>query len=253
MRNYIRAMACALTAAFFLASGAGAAGKSYINGIDANYPPFAYVDKAGKPAGFDVESMDWIAKKMGFTVSHKPMDWNGIIPDLLAKKIDMVCSGMSISPERAARVTFSEPYFTIQKVLVVREKSDLTRDAVLTGKKKLGTQRGTNEAEWLAQNRDKNGWNYELRYYDSAPMAVEDLVNGRIDAAGIDSAPAEDAIRKAKKPVKIIGEFAPQDNFGVAMRNEDAELRKLVNEGYKLLKADPYWEELKQKHLSADK
>ena len=250
MRKYMLITACALAVTALLATGAAAAGKSYVNGIDANYPPFAYVDKAGNPAGFDVDSMNWIAKKMGFTISHKPMDWNGIIPDLLAKKIDMVCSGMSISPERAARVTFSEPYFTIQKVLVVQDKSSLTRDAVLTGKKKLGTQRGTNEAEWLAQNRDKNKWNYELRYYDSAPMAVEDLVNGRIDAAGIDSAPAQDAINKAKKPVKIIGEFAPTDNFGVAMRKEDSELQKLVNEGYKLLQKDPYWLELQAKYLS---
>lgn len=249
MRKYVMGVVFALSALAFAATGAMAAAKSYVNGIDANYPPFAYVDKSGKPAGFDVESMDWIAKKMGFTVTHKPMDWNGIIPDLLAKKIDMVCSGMSISPERAARVTFSDPYFTIQKVLVVRSKSKLTREDVLTGKKTLGTQRGTNEAEWLDKNRDANKWNYTLRYYDSAPAAIEDLVNGRIDAAGVDSAPAKDAIGKAGKPVKIVGEFAPTDNFGVAMRNEDTELHKLVNEGYKLLKADPYWEELQKKHL----
>ncbi len=251
MRKRILAMAAAVLVTLAFAGASSAA--AYINGIDANYPPFAYVDKTGKPAGFDVDSMNWIAKKMGFTVTHKPMDWNGIIPDLLAKKIDMVCSGMSISPERAARVTFSEPYFTIQKVLVVKKNSKLTKEQILTGKKKLGAQRGTNEAEWLAANRDKNAWNYDLRYYDSAPMAVEDLVNGRIDAAGIDSAPAEDAINKAKKPVKIIGEFAPGDNFGVAMRNEDAALHKLINEGYRLLKKDPYWEALKKKHLSSGK
>ncbi|MDL2210370.1 ABC transporter substrate-binding protein [Desulfovibrio sp. OttesenSCG-928-O18] len=251
MRKHILTVVACLAVLAFGVTNVSAA--SYINGIDANYPPFAYVDKAGKPAGFDVDSMDWIAKKMGFTVSHKPMDWNTIIPDLLAKKIDMVCSGMSISPERAARVTFSAPYFTIQKVLVVRTKSSLTRDQILTGKKKLGVQRGTNEAEWLDKNRDKNNWNYELRYYDSAPMAVEDLVNGRIDAAGIDSAPANDAIHKAKKPVKIVGEFADSDEFGVAMRNEDKELHGLINEGYKLLRADPYWEQLQEKYLSGGK
>lgn len=251
MRNYGIRIVFALAVLAFSAGGALAAGKTYVNGIDANYPPFAYVDKSGKPAGFDVESMNWIAKKMGFTVTHKPMDWNGIIPDLLAGKIDMVCSGMSISPERAARVTFSDPYFTIRKVLVVRAKSNLTSDAVLSGNKTLGTQRGTNEAEWLDKNRDKNKWNYTLRYYDSAPAAIEDLVNGRIDAAGVDSAPAEDAINKAKKPVKIVGEFAPPDNFGVAMRNEDVELHKLVNKGYALLQADPFWKELKLKFLSS--
>ena len=93
----------ALLLSITLAAPALAAGKHLINGIDANYPPFAYVDETGKPAGFDVDSMNWIAKKMGFTVEHKPMDWDGIIPALLAKKIDMVCSGMSISPNARRR------------------------------------------------------------------------------------------------------------------------------------------------------
>ncbi len=252
MRNVTLALAVLLVS-LGLTGAASAAGKAYINGIDANYPPFAYVDKTGKPAGFDVDSMDWIAKKMGFTVTHKPMDWDGIIPSLLAKKIDMVCSGMSISPERKEKVAFSNPYYTVKKVLLVGAKSKLTKEQILTGGKKLGVQRGTNEAEWLAKNRDVSKWNYELRYYDSAPMAVEDLVNGRIDAAGVDSAPAEDAIHKAKKPVKIVGEFAEQDQFGVAVRKDDKELLEAVNKGYELLKKDPYWETLKAKHLAGGK
>lgn len=236
-----------------MTTAAFAASNAFVNGIDASYPPFAYVDKTGKPAGFDVDSMDWIAKKMGFTVTHKPMDWDNIIPSLLAKKIDMVASGMSISPERQEKVAFSKPYYTVYKYLVVGDKSSLTKEQILSGGKKLGVQRGTNEAEWLVKNRDANKWNYELRYYDSAPMAVEDLVNGRIDAAGIDSPPAEDAINKAKKPIKIIGEFAEKDDFGVAIRKEDKELLQKINTGYELLQKDPYWETLKAKHLSGTK
>ena len=104
-----------LAAFAVLCMAVSAQAKTFINGIDANYPPFAYVGEDGKPAGFDVESMDWIAKTMGFEVKHQPMDWDGIIPALMNKKIDMVCSGMSITPERAAVVNFSDPYFTIQK------------------------------------------------------------------------------------------------------------------------------------------
>ena len=68
---------------FMLATTASALKKGYINGIDANFPPFAYVDETGKPAGFDVDAIDWIAEKLGFTVKHQPMDWDGIIPGLL--------------------------------------------------------------------------------------------------------------------------------------------------------------------------
>ena len=61
-------------------SGQAFAQKTYVNGIDPNYPPFAYIDeKTGEPAGFDVDSLNWIAKTMGITITHKPMAWDGII------------------------------------------------------------------------------------------------------------------------------------------------------------------------------
>jgi polar amino acid transport system substrate-binding protein len=79
---------------------------------------------------------------------------------------------------------------------------------------------------------------------DSAPLAVEDVVNGRAVAAAMDDAPAQDAVKK--KPVKILGEFGmPQEEFGYAVRKEDTELLSKLNEGLKKLMATPYWEELK--------
>jgi polar amino acid transport system substrate-binding protein len=194
--------------------------------------------------------MDWIAKKMGFTVEHRPYDWGGIIPTLLAKQIDMVCSGMSISPERKERVNFSEPYWEIRKYLLVKNDSTLTKEDLLKGKKTLGVQAGTNEAELLKQQAEKEGWNYVLKFYDSPPLAIEDLINGRIDGAAIDSAPADEAMNKGKKPIKVAGEFAEPDDFGVAVRKEDTALLEKINKGYELLKNDPYWEELKDKYIT---
>ena len=187
----------ALLLSITLAAPALAAGKHLINGIDANYPPFAYVDETGKPAGFDVDSMNWIAKKMGFTVEHKPMDWDGIIPALLAKKIDMVCSGMSISPERKAQANFSDPYWTIRKIFITKKGSKVTEDQIYNGKIKLGVQRGTNEHEMLQKAQAEKKYNYQLRFYDSGPMAIEDLLNGRIDAIGLDAAPPKTPCARA--------------------------------------------------------
>lgn len=237
-------------AALVLALGISgvAQAKTYINGIDANYPPFAFVDKEGKPSGFDVESLDWIAKKMGFEVKHQPMDWDGVIPAVLAKKIDMVCSGMSVSPERVAQVNFSDPYFTVSKVMVGKADSTLTLNEIMKGKLRLGVQRGTNEHELLEQMKETEKLNYDLRFYDSAPMAIEDLLNGRIDAIGMDSAPANDAISKGKA-IKVLGKFADDDVFGVAVHKDNAELLNILNEGYKALKADPFWQELQAKYL----
>ena len=154
---------------------------------------------------------------------------------------------MSISPERKAQADFSEPYWTIRKIFIAKKGSKITEDQIYNGKIKLGVQRGTNEHDMLQKAQAEKKYNYQLRFYDSGPMAIEDLLNGRIDAIGLDAAPAEDAMRKGK-PVQEVAVFG-SDEFGVAIRKGDAETMKLVNEGYKLLKADPYWKELQAKYL----
>ncbi len=222
--------------------------KVLTNGIDANYPPFAYVDQSGKPSGFDVDAVEWIAAKMGFKVKHVPVDWDGIIPNLLAKKIDFICSGMTITPERAEKVSFTAPYWEVKNVFVTKKGSALKTDEIYCQELTVGMQAGTSEAKWMDEEKKKQGWKFEIRYYDSAAMAIEDVVNGRLDVAAMNYPPARDA--EAKKPVQIIGTFGEVEEFGAAVRKEDKELLDKLNKGFELLKADPYWEELIAKHLN---
>ena len=231
-----------------IAAQAQAAGK-LVNGIDANFPPFAFIDKTGQPSGFDVEVMDWIAKDLGMEVTHQAIEWDGIITSLLTKKIDIIASGMSINEDRLKQVNFTIPYWVIKQVFVTRKGSPLTVEDMLTGKKKLGVQQGTTEAKWLKEHIAEKGYNVTLRYYNSAPLAVEDLLNGRIDVAMMDELPADDAISKGRA-VKKAGTHGEPDKFGVAMRKGDKDLHKLINDGYKKLMADPYWQELQKKYLN---
>ncbi len=233
----------------FSATFAVAAEKVYINGIDANFPPFAYVDKSGFPDGFDVKALDWIAKDMKFKVKHQPMDWDGIIPSLKAKKIDIVASGMSITDERRKQVNFTIAYWKIKQVLVGKKDAKITAEQALADGNKVGVQRGTTEAKWIEENLIKKaGKKFELVQYDSAPLAIEDVINGRIIAAAMDDAPALDAAKK--KPVKILGGFGMADEqFGYAVRKEDTEFLKKVNEGLKKLMKSPYWAELKKNYI----
>jgi len=226
-----------------------AADKVYINGIDANFPPFAFVDKNGVPDGFDVKALDWIAKDQGFRVNHQPMDWDGIVPSLKTKKIDIVASGMAINEQRKKEVAFTTPYWRIRQVLVAKKDSKLTPEKALADGNKIGAQRGTTEAKWIEENLiKKGGKKIDLVQYDSAPLAMEDVINGRIVAAAMDDAPALDAVKS--KPVKILGTFGmPDEEFGYAIRKEDTEFYKKVNEGLKKLMKSPYWAELKKNYI----
>lgn len=246
MKKWILQAVLVLVLSLFLAYP-GNAQESYVNGIDANFPPFAYVDENGEPSGFDVDAVDWIAEEMGFEVTHRPMDWDGIIPNLLAKKIDFIASGMSITEKRKEKVNFTIPYWEIKQVVVVRNDSDLSMDQVLNTGKRMGVQRGTTTADMLKERIPEEGWDIQVRYYDSAPLAVSDLVNGRLDAAAMDDAPAAQA--KRNKPVKILDAFEGEvEHFGYAVRKEDKELLQTLNKGLKKLMEDPYWDELIEKY-----
>lgn len=248
MKKFLCAIFASVTLLFSLPNVIFA--KTVINGIDPNYPPFAYIDeKTGKAAGFDVDSLNWIAKDMGFEVEHKPMAWDGIIPALLANQIDMVCSGMSITPKRAEMVQFSDPYWQVNRVFIIPEKDNLTVEEILQKPVKVGVQRGTSEAAALKEEKEQKGYPLELVFYDSAPMAVEDLLNGRIQAALMDELPADDAISKGRA-VKKAGIHGVPDHFGVALRKDEKELREKIDEGYRHLRNSPYWQELQKKYLN---
>jgi len=221
--------------------------KVYVNGIDANFPPFAYIGPDGKATGFDVDAMNWMAKEMGFKVEHKPMEWSGIVASLKARKIDMISSGLSKTEERAAQIDFSTPYWDIKQVVVVPKDSDLTVEKALSTGLRIGVQSGTSDAKAMADTNGQDGRKYELVEYPSSALAAQDVLNGRVDAAVMNDAPA--AAAAAKIDVKIIGDAGiPSEVFAIGVAKDDPETLKLVNEGLAKLMADPYWQELIEKY-----
>jgi polar amino acid transport system substrate-binding protein len=182
---------------------------------------------------------------MGFEVKHQPTAWDGIVSSLLAKKIDMVYSGMTINEERLKKVDFSIPYWIINQALCVREDSDLNIIAALSGNYTVGSQRGCTAAEWIEKHLVKTGIlpKDNLKLYEGFSLAVKDLVNGRIDSAMMDDVMVEDAIRKGQ-PVKIVGTIKTGEEYGVAVRKEDKELKALLDEGITKLKKSAKWDEL---------
>jgi polar amino acid transport system substrate-binding protein len=105
-----------LMAGAFLGSAAKADLKDIIDrgviriGTQMDNPPFGYIDASGKPAGFDVELGEMIAKSLGVKVQLEQIIGANRIPFLLTNKIDLVISAMGATPERAVQVMFTSPY-----------------------------------------------------------------------------------------------------------------------------------------------
>ena len=170
-----------------------------------------------------------------------------IVPSLKAKKIDLIASGMSITPERQEAVNFCEPYWEVKQLLVIKTDSPLTVEEAMNPGRKIGLLRGSAESKWITENLLKKGFKFQLLQYDTTELAIEEVANGRADAATVSNTALKEAVDKGL-PVKSIGSYGQPDvDYGYAVRKEDSKLQDMLNEGLKRLKASPYWNELVKK------
>jgi polar amino acid transport system substrate-binding protein len=155
---------------------------------------------------------------------------------------------MTITPERAEQVNFTAPYWEVNQDVVVRNDSRMTLDDVKAGKAVIGTQSGCTAAIWIDKNLIGTGKmpQANLKLYDNTPLAVDDLVSGRIDAVMYDDLVLKDII--ANKTVRKIGNIETKEEFGIAVRKSDPELLATLDDGLVQLKADPRWQELITKY-----
>lgn len=228
--------------------------KTYIVGIDGEYFPYSYVDESGNFAGFDVESIQWIAEQEGFNVEIKAFGWDGIIEALQQGKNDMVYSGMSITPDRAAQVTFSIPYWSVDQAVAVKNGSTVTLDQFKAGDLTIGVQRSCSADQYLQSDDCFGQAKYDqmvkdgkIKLYDSFPLSMIALENGLVQAVIYDDVMINHHI-KGNDAIVIIGTIPTDEEYGVAMRNGDTELQALINDGLTKLMASEKWNELLAKY-----
>jgi len=68
-------------------------------GASVTFPPFEF-QQNDKPSGFDIDLVDALAKKMNLQSNIASIEFKGLIPALLGKRIDAIVSGMYINPQR---------------------------------------------------------------------------------------------------------------------------------------------------------
>lgn len=80
-------------------------------GTSAVTEPFSYVAGDQQVIGLDIEVARRVAHRLGRRIEIVNMDFGAMIPALVAGKVDLIGACITITPERATRVLFSEPYF----------------------------------------------------------------------------------------------------------------------------------------------
>jgi len=221
----------------------------YRVGVGAEYPPMTYIDTDGTWRGLDIESIQWIGEEMGFEVAIVPFVWKNWLPMLKSKRIDMVHTGMTITPERAEIINFSNPYLIVDQAVVSHMDSKYTMEDFFEGKGKIGVQTGTTAEKWIVENLIENEMILpsQLVQYDSLSFAHRALSEKKIDFAMHDLPITRNTI--VNLPLSIIGTIETKEKYGIGLRKDDIELLQTINEGFDRLMASPKWTELLEKYV----
>lgn len=247
MKKLIVAASCALA---MIAGTAQAQDRNLRIAFDIPYEPFEYRDENGELTGFEVELATAMCEELNANCEFVIQAWDGMIPGLLARKFDLIMSSMSITPERAERVLFSEPYYITPGGWFGPDSfnTDVTDMDAMKGKN-IGVQRGTTMDTYVTESM---GGVVSIKRYTTAEDMVLDLEGNRLDAVFVDYPVGEQTILN-REGYKEVGESVKLgDGVGVAMRKRDTQLAEDINAALKKLKEDGTYDAIMEKYFSYD-
>jgi len=192
--------------------------------VDTTYPPAESIVN-GKPAGYDIDIANAIAKQLGSTAQIKVTGFTVIIPALKQKKCNAIISSMTITPERSKQVHFS-PYLTVGTFLMVKKgnPSHITTVASLSGKSAAVQASTTQLAALEAENKtlQKQGKPLiTIKSYPADTSAAAAIQAGKVDAYLADATPVLYYIRTTGDKFQTAGPQVGIAPEGVATRIGD--------------------------------
>lgn len=218
-------------------------------GLDDAFPPMGYRVEDGTLVGFDIDTAEALGKRLGIEIVWQPTAWDGVIHSLNAKKFDCIWNGMTITPEREARVNFTRPYIMDGQVAVVRFDETRFKSYQDLGGMTLGAQKGSSALNAIKKLPEAPKG---LKEYADNPKALLDLESGRLDAVIIDNVVGRDAIAKRIGKYKTLPGFISKEPFGVAFRKADVSLHDKIEAELDAMVADGTMAKISEKWFGED-
>ena len=170
---------------------------------NAAFAPFEYTE-GEKYYGVDMEIAKLLADELGLELVIDNMEFDSVCLSVGEHKCDIAMAGLTVSEDREKHVTFSESYYQASQRLIVPSDDTVfadckDADAVLAKldeleeEVKIGVQKGTTGQLFVEGDEDWDfeGFDVTCKAYANGSLAVQDMLNGKIDYVMIDAAPAD--------------------------------------------------------------
>lgn len=240
-----RRVMLAVAAAAMMAAAAPAQADLKFGVAAEPYPPFSSKDASGTWVGWEIDLMNALCAQMGEKCELVEVAWDGIIPALTSKQIDVIFSSMSITGERKKTIDFSDMYYNTPTVMIGAKNGDMDISPEHLKGKTIGVQVSTIHQNYV----DKYfGAGSTVKTYQTQDEANQDLAAGRVDIVQADGS-ALDAFLASEQGAaccelkgqvpddpEILGE-----GVGAGLRKEDTAIKDKINAAIAALaKADKF-------------
>jgi polar amino acid transport system substrate-binding protein len=202
-------------------------------------PPFDIM-KDGVATGFDIELMRAVCGRLSLEprpLAYAGEDFNGIFAGLAQGTCDVVISGTTITPERAAIVRFSRPYLQFNQGIAVNRRltPHVSSTADLRGLT-AGIQKG-NTSDTVARHLLAQGAIAAIRYYPyhGIGTALDDLEAGRTGLV-IKLFPVISWLTRERRELAVALQIPTHERLGIAYAPDRADLCDAVDAAIEALR-----------------
>lgn len=218
---------------------------------NATLSPFEYLDKSNKPVGFDIDLIEEIARRLGFTPSVKDMPFDSIIGAVNSGMVDVAIAAMTKTDERAKVVDFSIPYYVSNQGVLSRKDQQFKNEDNFNNKT-IATQNGTISQSTIEDLINKKHKSINLKTYADYITMVDDLLASRIDAIVLDRDTGKAHHNAHSNELTYVdgNSFGwPDEENCIVCSKQNPALLAAINEQIEAIKKEPFYADLIKKYM----
>lgn len=215
-----------------------------------DFPPFENLEN-GEMVGLDIEIGKAVAEKLGLEPEFVSLQFDSILTAVAAgTQADVGISGLTVDPERAKTVDFSDSYYVDDlSVAAMKNNADITADNADEALNKEGVviavQSGSSGETYVKENYPKA----TVSPYGNSTDAFAALQSGQANAVCTNKAVVERMLANAYTDAQVVKSIATGEEYAVAVAQENKALTAAINKALEELQADGTIDALVAKYM----
>lgn len=203
--------------------------------IDGTFPPHSMPDLTGGFQGFNVDLANAIAKRLGRAITIDAAQYSGLIPALQAGSYDFLAAPVTVTPERAENLLFTEGYLNTDYQFVVRrDAAEIAALEDLRGKV-IAVNKGSVYDSWARDLAGRIGWT--ISSFGTNTDAVQAVISGRAYANVAGNTAVAWAV-KSNPAIRLSYLHSTGLVWAIPVRKDNVELRRRIDVAIECMKGD---------------